>query len=113
MLTVLGDKSNATVHHNRDAVFGQLLVTQVLAVRAGGQHDGGVPHREVRPVEAVDVEGSEADRSKGEKRLVFFLLHATIFTRQEQRLIYYKKEKRRGVIKQPPRLKQPPVSQEV
>lgn len=65
-LTVLGDKSDAAVHHDGDAVLGQLLVAQVPAVRGGGQRDGGVPHGEVGGVEAVDVEGSEPDGSRGE-----------------------------------------------
>lgn len=62
MLTVLSDEGHAAVHDNRNAVFGQLLVAQGLAVCAGGRHDGGVPHRKVGPVEAVDVERSETDR---------------------------------------------------
>lgn len=62
MLTVLSDKGDAAVHDNRDAVFGQLLVAEGLAVRAGGRHDGGVPQGEVRPIEAVDIERSETDR---------------------------------------------------
>lgn len=55
LLTVLGDKGNAAVHNDGDAVFGQLLVAEGLAVRAGSQLDGRVPQRKVRLVEAVDV----------------------------------------------------------
>lgn len=54
-LTVLGDKSDAAVHDDGDAILGQLLVAERLAVCAGGQRDGRVPQREVRLVEAVDV----------------------------------------------------------
>lgn len=58
LLTVLGDKGNAAVHNDGDTVFGQLLVAEGLAVRAGSQLDGRVPQREVRLVEAVDVNRS-------------------------------------------------------
>lgn len=58
LLTVLGDKGNAAVHNDGDAVFGQLLVAEGLAVRAGSQLDGRLPQRKVRLVEAVDVNRS-------------------------------------------------------
>lgn len=54
-LTVLSDKSNAAVDYNRDAVFGQLLVTERSAVCAGSQRDCRVPQRKVHPAEPVDV----------------------------------------------------------
>lgn len=55
-LTVLGDKSDAAVHDDGDTILGQLLVAERLAICAGGQRDGSVPQREVRLVEAVDVD---------------------------------------------------------
>lgn len=58
LLTVLGDKGNAAVHNDGDGVFGQLLVAEGLAIRAGSQLDARVPQRKVRLVEAMDVNRS-------------------------------------------------------
>lgn len=54
-LTILSDKSNAAVDDDGDAIFGQLLVTERLAIRAGGQRDCRVPQCKVHPVEAMDI----------------------------------------------------------
>lgn len=54
-LTILSDKSNATVQYNGDAIFAQLLVAERPAICAGSQRDRRVPQRKVHSVEAVDV----------------------------------------------------------
>lgn len=66
LLTILGDKSNAAVEDDRDAVFGQLLVTEALTICTGSLRDGRVPQSKVHPVEAVDVDGSVRKRRRNE-----------------------------------------------
>lgn len=61
LLTVLSDKCNAAVHYDGDAVFSQLLVAEPLAICAGSQRDGRLPHCKVHPVEGVDVKCSIQD----------------------------------------------------
>lgn len=61
-LTILRDKSNATVHYDWDTIFSQLLVTECIAICTGSQCDGRVPQRKVHLVEAMDVNGSVNDR---------------------------------------------------
>lgn len=71
LLTILGDKSNATVDCNRDTIFSQLLVTERLAICASSQCDGRVPQCKVHLVEAMDVNCSNKERDK--KKNVIFL----------------------------------------
>lgn len=69
-LTILSDKSNATVDYNGDTVFRQLLVAECLAISASSQCDGRVPQCKVHLVEAVDVNCSIKKKKKKRKKII-------------------------------------------
>ena len=75
-LTILSDKSNAAVDDDGDAVFGQLLVAERPAIRAGGQRDCRVPQCKVYPVEAVDVNCS----IKEDKQTKQLMKHTLVYS---------------------------------